>query len=241
MSEGKKTQKKTMEPCLELFLSRNIPENVYDRVLLLSSLKEMTDALECLRREPAVPLRVLDEEGCARLREAVGKLEFRACSPVVNRGEQAVTQDFEISLNFPMETELDLFAAAFERQFNKALESLSPQPYPTPLYFNDRAVLRYPEGSSGISPHQDLLRFECVVAIITLEGQGDFYCCDDRLKSNSQKITASPGVMILMRGNRYADFQNRPFHYVEGLEKGRISFGLRYNARFTEEQSYGYN
>ena len=238
--ESKQTVVREMEPGAEQLYSKRMPVNEFDTRLLLSTTESLIETLEKLPAEGAAALRILDDEGCDILLQEANNLKYRECSPVVGTGDRAVTQDFDIALNFTDSTRLDEFAAAFERQFNAALEAMSPQPYPTPVHFNDRAMLRYPQGSTGISPHQDLKRFEAVVAILTLEGTGDFYICEDRQKTNSQLIRAERGIMILMRGTHYAGIEHRPFHYVENLSKGRVGFGLRYDVKLAQESTYSY-
>jgi len=175
-------------------------------------------------------LQVLDKDGCALLLEEAQNLSYRECAKVIGAGEKAVSQDFKISLNFGDNTRLDEFSAAFERQLNGAFEALTEKPVDLPFHFNDRAMLIYEEGSTGISPHMDYICFEGVVAILTLSGSADFYICDNRDKQNSILFEARPGVMIMMRGANYLGL-SRPYHYVENISAKRYGFGLRYNAK----------
>ena len=234
-----KTTRRKMKPGAERFYSQRIPLNRFDRDLILSTTDSMAVAITQMAEDGAAALPMLDERGCDLLLEATEQLHYRACAPVVGTGEKAVTQDFDISLNFRQKTHFDDFSAAFERQVNEALRRLTRCPCQHPLYFNDRVVLRYPQGSGGISPHQDLKRFEGMIAILTLSGQGDFYICTDRKKTNPRLFHAAPGVMILMRGANCG--MGRPFHYVENIEKGRVAFGLRYDAQLSQKKTYRYD
>lgn len=218
------------EIAVEQYYSTRLSENDFDREYLLSNPEGMAKALEDLPTQGAVSISLLNENACNILLQEAEKLEFRRCRDVIGDGEKAVTQDFSISLNFSKKSRLDEFAAAFERQLNKAFEIINPQPFPTPFHFNDRAMLIYEKDSTGISPHRDLVCFHGVVAILTLVGEADFYICDDRHKTNSRHFKASQGEMIIMRGVNYAGMDDRPFHYVENVNSRRVGFGLRYNA-----------
>ncbi|WP_420546701.1 hypothetical protein [Curvivirga sp.] len=219
-----------MEIGQEQYYSLRFPDNIFDQGLLKSTHEGMLNALRDVEEKGAGALTVLDEEGFALLLEEARKLSFRTCLNTVGAGEKAVTQDFKISLNFPDETRLDEFAAAFERQLNEAFAELSECPVRLPYHFNDRAMLIYEAGSTGISPHKDHKCFEGVVAILTLTGSADFYICDDRDKRNSILLPARSGVMIMMRGANYLGM-DRPFHYVENITEERYGFGLRFNAK----------
>ena len=234
-----KTTRREMEPGTEQFYSQRLPLNRFDRELILSTTDSMAVALAQMAEDGAAALLMLDQRGCDLLLETAEQLNYRACAPVVGTGEKAVAQDFDISLNFRRKTRFDDFSAAFERQMNEALRRLPRCPCQHPLYFNDRVVLRYPQGSRGISPHQDLKRFEGIIAILTLSGRGDFYICADRQKTNSRLLRADPGVMIVMRGANCG--ASRPFHYVENIEQGRVAFGLRYDAQLSQKKTYRYD
>lgn len=219
-----------MEVGQERYYSLRFPDNIFDQGLLVSDHAQMRQALKDVEVKGAGALQVLDDEGCAILLEEARRLSYRECANIIGQGEKAVTQDFKISLNFPDETKLDEFSASFERQLNAGFAALSESPVDLPFHFNDRAMVIYEEGSTGISPHKDHLCFEGVVAILTLTGQADFYICNDRNKNNSIHFAAKAGVMIMMRGANYLGLE-RPFHYVENVTAQRYGFGLRYNAK----------
>lgn len=221
----------TAEPSKDRKYASRIPVNEFDTGLLISTPEKLANAMAGLPGMGAVALPVLGVEGCELLLKSVEQLDFRACKPIVGKGDDAVSQDFSISLNFPDEVIIDNFSSAFERQINKAFELMAPQPEPTPYHFNDRAALVYEADSTGISPHRDLVCFEGIIAILTLKGQADFCVCADRNKLDSIRLSAEPGVMIIMRGNHYAGIAERPFHYVENVRSQRIGLGLRYNAK----------
>ncbi|OUS18625.1 hypothetical protein A9Q97_00695 [Rhodospirillales bacterium 47_12_T64] len=198
---------------------------------LLTTPTTLAEMMSCLPQEGAVAFSLVDEDGCAKMLQATESLKFRDGTPVVGSPGNEVHQDFTICMNFEGKSALNDYQIAFEKQLNAAFELMAPQPYKTPFSFNDTAALRYHEGSTGISPHRDLVCFEAVIAILTLSGEAGFYICDDRDKTNAKRMEAKAGVMILMRGKNFAGIEERPFHFVEGITKERVGFGLRYNVR----------
>ena len=211
------------------FLDGGAKQFVKDFVI--ADVAAMNNALLDMETSGASALPFLSEEGCKFLVGEMQKLEFRAARDWVGEGKKAVRQDFSIALNFDQHTGLDYYAAAFEEMINEALVSIVPTPCALPLRFNDRAAQIYEVGSEGISPHRDLVAFEGVVAILTLQGEADFFVAKDRLKSDPKLLKAQQGVVILMRGMNYAGNAERPYHYVENIRSRRLSFGLRFNAR----------
>ena len=201
---------------------------------LMTTPASLAKAMEHLPIEGAIAFPMVDEAGCKKMLLATEDLTFRNGTPVVGSPGNEVRQDFTICMNFDGHSALTDYQIAFEQQLNAAFELMTPQPYKTPFAFNDTAALRYYEGSMGISPHRDLICFEAVIAILTLAGEAGFYICDDRNKTNATRMTAKAGVMILMRGKNFAGIEERPFHFVEGVSRARVGYGLRYNVKEPE-------
>ncbi|WP_417432606.1 hypothetical protein [Kiloniella sp.] len=204
---------------------------------LLTTPSSLAQAMKLLHTEGVAAFPLVNHDGCQKILAAVNNLPFRACTPVVGPKGKEVEQDFEIAMNFDHASILDDYQAAFEKQINQAFALMEPSPYPLPFSFNDKAALIYKEGSKGITPHRDLLCFEAVIAILTLSGEAGFYICDDREKNNARRYSAEPGVMILMRGRNFAGIEDRPYHYVEGVSKERVGYGLRYNVKEPVEKA----
>ncbi len=204
---------------------------------LLTTPSSLAQAMKLLPTEGVAAFPLVNHECCQKMLAAVNNLPFRACTPVVGPKGKEVEQDFEIAMNFDQASILDDYQAAFEKQINQAFALMEPSPYALPFSFNDKAALVYKEGSKGITPHRDLLCFEAIIAILTLSGEAGFYICDDREKNNSRRYSAEPGVMILMRGRNFAGLEERPYHYVEGVSKERIGYGLRYNVKEPVEKA----
>ncbi|WP_085908645.1 hypothetical protein [Kiloniella majae] len=203
----------------------------------LTSPHSLAQAMNLLPTEDAAAFPLVDSEGCKKMLAAVKELSFRASTPVVGPKGKEVEQDFQIAMNFDQPSVLDEYQTALEEQINQAFFLMQPSPYSQPFSFNDKAALIYKEGSKGITPHRDLLCFEAVIAILTLSGEAGFYICDDRERNNARKYTAEPGVMILMRGRNFAGIEERPYHYVEGVSKERVGYGLRYNVKEPAEKA----
>ncbi|WP_120496315.1 hypothetical protein [Kiloniella sp. EL199] len=204
---------------------------------LLTSPHSLAQAMKLLPKEGVAAFPLVDQTGCQKMLAAVNHLPFRACTPIVGPKGKEVEQDFEIAMNFDQPSILDDYQTALEKQINQAFALMQPSPYPLPFSFNDKAALIYKEGSKGITPHRDLLCFEAVIAILTLSGEAGFYVCDDREKNNARHYAAEPGVMILMRGRNFSGIEERPYHYVEGISKERVGYGLRYNVKEPTEKA----
>lgn len=196
--------------------------------------ESLAQAIARLRSDPAVSLPGLGESALRRLATAAGEIGYRDARPVIGEGARAVTQDFEVSLDFPRfppDSPFSHLAAALEAVTSEALACLGPDAYPDPLRFNDLIVQRYPAGSRGISPHRDHLRYRALVALFILSGDGRFCLCADRSGRDPIELPSPPGSLLLMRAPGLWGREERPFHYLDGIESGRISLGLRFDSR----------
>ncbi len=98
--------------------------------------------------------------------------------------------------------------------------------------FSSLYINYYPKNSIGITPHRDYKRDIDLISIFVLDGNADFYICNDRQKTNSIKIDSSPGSLILLRAARNEYEQKyRPFHYLEKMEQERFSLVIRRRLR----------
>jgi len=95
--------------------------------------------------------------------------------------------------------------------------------------FNSIGIHFYPEGSIGITPHQDFSVSHGLISVFVLSGSALFYKCDAREKTNSEVLTCSPRSLILMRAARNKEEQKkRPYHFIEGpLTEDRYSLVIR--------------
>ena len=98
----------------------------------------------------------------------------------------------------------------------------------TPGRLNSVGLHYYPANSRGITAHQDYARDINLVSIFVLEGQAEFYVCNNREGNGSLKLDSSPGGLILLRAARKESEQRfRPFHYIPGVREERYSIIFR--------------
>lgn len=198
---------------------------------------ELAGALARLDAEPAVSLPLLGARVRRRLIGATTRLPYRPAIPVVGAGANAVRQDFELCMAIPARSLLRAFAATLEALLNAALDRLEPQPLARPLdhplRLNDVIVQRYPKGSFGITAHRDHVRYQDLVALVTLSGAARFCLCDDRAGRGARELPCPPGHLLLLRAPGFGGRRDRPFHFLDRIARPRLSLGLRHDARAT--------
>ncbi len=192
---------------------------------------ELAGALARLDAEHAVALPLLGAGARRRLIGATTRLSYRPAIPVVGTGANAVHQDFELCMAIPGRGLLRAFSGALEWLLNAALDRLKPKPFDHPLRLNDLIVQRYPMGSSGITAHRDHLRYQHLVALVTLSGRARFCLCDDRAGRGAREIPCPPGHLLLLRAPGFGNRRDRPFHFLDRVTRPRLSLGLRHDAR----------
>ncbi|MHA1153639.1 MAG: hypothetical protein ACTSQ7_13425 [Alphaproteobacteria bacterium] len=160
---------------------------------------DLAGALARLEVQHAVSLPLLGAQTRRRLIGATSRLPYRPAIPVVGTGANVVRQDFELCMAIPERSPLRAFAACLERLLNAALDRLKPRPLAQPLHLNDAIVQRYLEGSFGITAHRDHVRYQGLVALVTLSGTVRFCLCDDRAGQGMREIPCPPGSLLLMR------------------------------------------
>ncbi len=192
---------------------------------------ELAGALARLEREPAVALPFLGPRARRRLIGATTHLRYRPAHPVIGAGGKAVRQDFELCMAIPETSLLRAFAARLEAMLNAALAHLEPRPLARPLHLNDAIVQRYPAGSFGITAHRDHIRYQDLVALVTLSGAARFCLCDDRAGGNAREFPCPPGHLLLLRAPGFGGGRDRPFHFLDRVTRPRLSLGLRHDTR----------
>lgn len=192
---------------------------------------ELAGALARLDAEGAVSLPLLDARARRRLIGATTRLPYRPAVPVTGTGANAVRQDFELCMAIPERSLLRAFAVALEALLNAALDRLKPPPLAEPLHLNDLIVQRYPKGSFGITAHRDHIRYQDLVALVTLSGAARFCLCDDRAGRGARELPCPPGHLLLMRAPGFGNRRDRPFHFLDRITRPRLSLGLRHDAR----------
>jgi hypothetical protein len=161
------------------------------------------------------------------LKEAQG-YDYEPEDEVVGIGDRVVRQQVSSFDGLPRDSGYVLLKDSFEDLLERALAQLEGYPFQTALSFNSMVLQKYQEGSIGITPHKDGLRYVSLVCVFVIGGKGRFYVCSDRSGRDAKEVDASPGNVILMRApGLFGAEDNRPFHYLTEIEETRYTFGLR--------------
>ncbi len=163
----------------------------------------------------------------ALLREAQG-YDYTAEGEVVGSAERVVRQQLSSFRDFPDDSRYVSLKNSFQDLIERCLAESATYPFETALNFDSMVLQRYEEGSIGITPHKDGLSYINLVCVFVISGKGRFYVCSDRSGKDSIEIDASPGNVVLMRAPGFLSSEDeRPFHYVTGIQETRYTFGLR--------------
>lgn len=176
-------------------------------------------------------LPLLPPSATAVLLESCSGLRYRAARPLVGAAGREVSQDFDLTMEIPEGHAIRDLAARLDAAVKAAAAGLEPDPLPAGFRFNDLIVQRYPEGSRGISPHRDHLRYSGLVVLITLCGAAPFHVCDDRSGAGAKELAMPPGGAVLLAAPGFAGGRSRPFHFLGAVTQPRISLGIRHDTR----------
>lgn len=162
-------------------------------------------------------------------------LPMRKARPLVGKPGREVVQDFEICFPAPRQGAIERLAELLE----EAVNSIAAETgwVEQPFRLNDAAVQHYPKQSVGIGIHRDALRYRGLVFIITLDGDSRLCQCDDRDGSGAREIDDRPGRIAILSAAGFAGRDGedaRPLHFVDRIEGGRLSIGLRYDSKADE-------
>lgn len=184
--------------------------------------------LEELSSVGATSVRLLEEDFRLALLKEAQDYDYQPEDEFVGSGDRVVRQQVSSFDSFPEHSGYVLLKNSFQGLLNRSLEELEAYPFETALGFNSMVLQRYEEGSLGITPHKDGLRYINLVYVFIIGGRGRFYVCSDRSGRDAREVDASPGNVILMRApGLFGAEDNRPFHYVSEIEETRYTFGLR--------------
>ena len=183
--------------------------------------------LDELVRIGATSVKLLtDEFRMALLQEAEGYV-YEAEDEVVGSGDSTVHQNMSSFSNFANDSNYYLLRNAFQALLDAAFATLDVYPFATRLNFNALVLQKYDQGSLGITPHRDQLRYINLVCVFMIEGQGRFCLCGDRSGNDTHALDATPGRVIFMRAPGLLGATKRPFHYVTDIQAPRYTFGVR--------------
>jgi hypothetical protein len=188
---------------------------------------DLTPVLEQVARVGAASLPLLDEAFRLRLHAEADLYAYTPEEEYVGSGDRLVRQQMGSCESFPPGSAYLALRDAFQSWMDERLSSLAQYPFASPLRFNALSLQKYAQGSIGITPHRDGLRYTNLICIFVIAGQGRFFICADRSGSGAVEIAATPGNLILMRAPGFLGEVARPFHFISEIGGTRYSFGLR--------------
>jgi hypothetical protein len=198
--------------------------------VLTATPADMAACLEAVRQNDAAAIQVLNDDGRHWLRDAATGLAFRTARPTVGSGDKTVSQDFEICPRPPEDSAWYRGAALMTDLVNAGLCRMASPPCPN-VTFNEAVVQRYAPCACGISAHRDHVRYINLVGILVIDGEGDFFVCDDRDGHNARRIPAPQGSFLLMRAPGFDGSRHRPFHMLGEVRRDRLIVGYRQDTR----------
>ena len=184
--------------------------------------------LEELSSVGATSVSLLDEDFRVTLLKEAQDYDYEPEDEIVGNGDRVVRQQVSSFDDFPEDSSYVLLKNSFQDLLEQRLAQLGSYPFETALGFDSMVLQRYEEGSIGITPHRDGLRFINLVCVFVIDGKGRFYVCSDRSGKGCIEIDASLGNVVLMRAPGFLGSEDeRPFHYVTDIRESRYTFGLR--------------
>jgi hypothetical protein len=196
--------------------------------LFVPSILNINGILEEVSSVGATSVGLLEEHFRLALLKEAQEYDYQPEDEIVGSGDRVVRQQVSSFDGFPEDSGYVLLKDSFQDLLERSLAELGAYPFETALRFNSMVLQRYEEGSLGITPHKDGLRYINLVCVFVIGGRGKFYVCSDRSGRDAKEVDASPGNVILMRAPGFFGAEdNRPFHYVTEIEETRYTFGLR--------------
>ena len=184
--------------------------------------------LEELSSVGTTSVRLLEEDFRVALLKEAQDYDYEPEDEIVGSGDRVVRQQVSSFNGFPEDGNYVLLKDSFQDLLERRLARLGDYPFETALSFNSMVLQRYKQGSIGITPHKDGLKYINLVCVFCIGGRGRFYVCSDRSGRDAKEVDASPGNVILMRApGLFGAEDNRLFHYVTEIEETRYTFGLR--------------
>jgi hypothetical protein len=194
---------------------------------IFCDISDISALLEQVGRVGAASLPLLDEAFRLTLHAEAESYPYNPEEEYVGSGDRLVRQQMGSCESFPPGSAYLALRDAFQSWMDERLSSLPQYPFSSPLRFSSLSLQKYEQGSIGITPHRDGLRYINLICIFVIAGQGRFFVCADRAGREAVEIDAAPGNAILMRAPGFLGEDQRPFHFVSGVSLTRYSFGLR--------------
>ncbi len=188
---------------------------------------DLARLFDCVRRVGAASTTVLEENFRQSLLREAERYRYKPEQEIIGSGDRVVRQQLSSVEGFADASEYILLKDAFQTLVDRSLAISRLQPFKISLRFNSMALQKYEDGSLGITPHRDNIEYVNLICIFLIGGGGRFYVCKNRSGAAPIQIPAQPGDVILMRGPGFSGMSDRPFHYINDIQRTRYSFGLR--------------
>jgi hypothetical protein len=209
---------------IDKLLVRHIIPNMSELLTVGIDLEEEFKEIE---RVGAVSFPFLSGEYREYLVKVSQSLSYYRRQESVGSIGKEVRQQMEACEVFPADSPFVHLRDEFQVWLGEEVSKFTKSPFNPELNFNDLVVQRYQVGSLGITPHRDGASYLNLVALFMLEGEADFYLCDDRTGTNPKQVDTTPGNVLLMRAPGFLESDIQPFHYVTNVRNSRTNFALR--------------
>jgi len=194
--------------------------------------------LDSLTHIGATSLPILRPDCREPLVRTARSLPYQRQTEEVGNSDRLVRQQLASCDDFSQATIFIRLRDAFQDLLAQSLANLSFYPFSFPIDLNTMVLQKYEPGSLGITPHRDGKRYQNLICIFVLDGQGKFKVCRNRAGTNPIEIDASPGNVVLMRASGFRGINDRlattdeirPFHFVTDIQTQRYTFTLRQKA-----------
>ncbi|MCX6819861.1 MAG: hypothetical protein NT019_01030 [Candidatus Adlerbacteria bacterium] len=112
---------------------------------------------------------------------------------------------------------------------NNEFSTKFPNHLSLPLCFTEMSVQAYDPGPIGVEPHYDGVSVINLIALLVLEGNGQFCTCEDRAGTITHPIRNEPGDLLLMRGPGFLGSPQQVLHRINNITVKRTVVVCRHD------------
>ncbi|MEI6864065.1 MAG: hypothetical protein WCK46_01700 [Candidatus Adlerbacteria bacterium] len=112
---------------------------------------------------------------------------------------------------------------------NDKFSTVFPNHLSRPLCFTEMSVQTYDPGPVGVEPHYDGVSVINLIALLVLEGNGQFCTCEDRVGTITHPIRNEPGDLLLMRGPGFLGSPQQVLHRINNIAVKRTVVVFRHD------------
>ncbi len=187
---------------------------------------DVVPAMVQLLVSSAVSLPIVPLELCRSLAEEAHRCRFTPAERYA--GPNRVEQNLEAATELPEGGRLRRFSNALQTHLCDGFRAWPFSAFDgEPLAFNQLVLQRYEPCAIGVGPHRDFSSDRNLIAVLTLEGKGEFCLCDNRAGENPRPLNSSPGDLVLLTAPGFHGFRRRPWHLVRNITTPRLIVALR--------------